>query len=52
MFKAVPSRVSFPELDANILKYWREKDVFRRTETEREDGPLFMLFEGPSPASG
>jgi isoleucyl-tRNA synthetase len=52
MFKAVPSRVSFPELDASILKYWKEKDIFHRTETEREDGPLFMLYEGPPTANG
>src|SRR5918999_3051433 len=52
MFKAVPSRVSFPELDASILKYWKEKDIFHRTETEREDGPIFMLFEGPPTANG
>ena len=32
MFKRVSSRVNFPELDANILEYWKEKDVFHRTE--------------------
>jgi isoleucyl-tRNA synthetase len=52
MFKAVPSRVSFPELDSSVLKYWNEKDIFHRTETEREDGPIFMLFEGPPTANG
>ena len=52
MFRAVPGRVSFPELDANILRYWKERDVFRRTETERQDGPLFMLYEGPPTANG
>ena len=52
MFKSVSSRVNFPELDANILEYWKEKDIFHRTETERQDGPLFMLFEGPPTANG
>ena len=52
MFKAVNSRASFPELDANILKYWKENDVFHRTVTERADGPLFMLIEGPPTANG
>ena len=52
MFKPVSSRVSFPEIDAGILKHWKERDVFRRTTTEREDGPLFMLFEGPPTANG
>ncbi len=52
MFKSVSSRVSFPELDANILRQWKEKDVFRRTESERRDAPLFMMYEGPPTANG
>ena len=52
MFKPVSSRVNFPEVDAGILKYWKDKDVFRRTETERGDSPLFTLFEGPPTANG
>ncbi len=52
MFKPVSSRVSFPELDANILQQWKDKDVFRRTESERPDAPLFMMYEGPPTANG
>ena len=52
MFKPVSSRVNFPEVDAGILQHWKDKNVFRRTETEREDGPLFTLFEGPPTANG
>ena len=52
MFTPVPSRVSMPELDSRILQYWKERDVFRRTETERPDAPLFMLYEGPPTANG
>ncbi|MCH8800211.1 MAG: isoleucine--tRNA ligase [Chloroflexi bacterium] len=52
MFKPVSSRVSFPELDANVLQRWKDKDVFRRTESERPDAPLFMMYEGPPTANG
>ena len=52
MFKSVSSRVSFPELDANVLEQWKQKDVFHRTESERPDAPLFMLYEGPPTANG
>ena len=52
MFTPVSSRVSFPELDARVLQLWKEQDVFHRTETERQDSPLFMLFEGPPTANG
>jgi len=52
MFEPVSSRVSFPEVDASVLKHWKDKDVFRRTTSEREEAPLFMLFEGPPTANG
>ena len=52
MFKPVSSRVNFPELDANILQQWKEKDVFRRTQSERPNAPLFMMYEGPPTANG
>ena len=52
MFKPVSSRVNFPELDANVLHQWKEKDVFRRCESERSDSPLFMMYEGPPTANG
>ena len=52
MFNPVSSRVSFPEMEAGVLQLWKDKDIFHRTETEQEDGPLFMLFEGPPTANG
>ena len=52
MFKPVSSRVSFPEMDARILDLWKQEDIFRRSESERAGGPLFMLFEGPPTANG
>ena len=52
MFDVVSSRVSFPDLDAEILDYWKERDVFRRSYDERPDAPLFMMYEGPPTANG
>ena len=52
MFEPVSSRVSFSELDAKVLQQWKDSDVFHHTVTEREDGPLFMMFEGPPTANG
>ncbi len=52
MFETAPSRVSMPELDARILEYWKERDVFRRSELERPDAPQFVLYEGPPTANG
>ena len=52
MFSPVSSRVSFPELDTRVLEHWKERDVFRRAETEREGAPRFMLYDGPPTANG
>ncbi|MDP3061928.1 MAG: class I tRNA ligase family protein, partial [Chloroflexota bacterium] len=52
MFKPVGSRVSFPALEEEVLRFWKERDIFHRTESEREGGPRFMLFEGPPTANG
>ena len=52
MFNPVSSRVRFPEVDAKVLQQWEQDDVFQRTWTEREDAPLFVMFEGPPTANG
>ena len=51
-FRPVSSRVDFPEMEKAILQFWKEKDIFRRTELEREGSPIFMLYEGPPTANG
>ena len=52
MFKPVSSRVSFPQMEEGVLQFWKDEDIFRRTEREREGGPRFMLYEGPPTANG
>ncbi|MBI4328565.1 MAG: isoleucine--tRNA ligase [Chloroflexi bacterium] len=52
MFDPVPSRVSFPDLERETLRFWKEKQIFRRSLEERQGGPLFLLYEGPPTANG
>jgi len=51
-FKKVLGGVNFPKLEENILKFWHERNIFHRTESERLDSPLFMMYEGPPTANG
>ena len=51
-FEAVPSRVSFPALEEEILAFWREHDVFKRSVEERPADRLFSFYEGPPTANG
>ena len=39
-------------MERGILQLWKDRDIFHRTEAEREGKPPFMLFEGPPTANG
>ena len=51
MFEPVQSRVSFPELEQDVIRFWKEKRIFERSVEERADGDLFILYEGPPTAN-
>jgi isoleucyl-tRNA synthetase len=51
-FQPVPARVAFPDLEARILDFWREHDVFKRSVDERAGAPVFSFYEGPPTANG
>ncbi|MFC1955600.1 isoleucine--tRNA ligase [Chloroflexota bacterium] len=52
MFEPVSSKVNLPQLEENILGWWRSSDAFKRSVESRRGGPLFMLYEGPPTANG
>ena len=51
MFKKVNSRVSFPEMEREVLQYWKEQKIFEKSE-QGKDKALFMFYEGPPTANG
>jgi isoleucyl-tRNA synthetase len=52
MFQPVPAKPDFRKQEEAILKFWKERDIFRRSMEDRKDGPPFVLFEGPPTANG
>jgi len=52
MFRAVNSRVSFPDLEQSILDFWRKNDIFERSVESRKQGKRFVFYEGPPTANG
>ncbi len=52
MFKPVQSRVSFPEMEENILRWWQESKIFEKSVEGRRGGPRFSFYEGPPFANG
>ena len=51
-FEPAPPRVSFPDLEQEILEFWREQRVFERSVEERPADRLFSFYEGPPTANG
>ena len=46
------SFLDLPKLDLETLAYWKEKEVFQRSLTEREGAENFVFYEGPPSANG
>ncbi|MFA7250304.1 MAG: isoleucine--tRNA ligase [Dehalococcoidia bacterium] len=51
-FTPVSSRVSFPDQEQEILAFWKEHDIFKRSVEERPADRVFSFFEGPPTANG
>ena len=51
-FSEVKGRYDGPALEAEILDFWREHDVFGQTLAMSEGRPLFTFNEGPPTANG
>ncbi|MBI2851497.1 MAG: isoleucine--tRNA ligase [Chloroflexi bacterium] len=52
MFKPVSSKVNFPQLEEEILRFWKEKGIFEKSVEQRKGGPRFVFYEGPPFANG
>jgi isoleucyl-tRNA synthetase len=52
VFKEVQGRYNGPELEKEMLAFWREHDVFAKTIEASKDGPQFSFNEGPPTANG
>lgn len=47
MFKEVNPRQSFPELEKNIWKFWKEEKIFQASLENRKDSEEFEFYDGP-----
>jgi isoleucyl-tRNA synthetase len=50
--RPLPSPVSFPALEEQVLARWRERDVFRESMRRREGAEPWVFYEGPPTANG
>ncbi|MEX1264884.1 MAG: isoleucine--tRNA ligase [Actinomycetota bacterium] len=52
VFEPVDTGVSFPDLEREILAFWKDRDVFHASLAQREGAPLWIFYEGPPTANG
>jgi len=43
---------SFPQLEQDVLKRWRERDIFKESLRRREGADTWVFYEGPPTANG
>jgi isoleucyl-tRNA synthetase len=52
MFLKVNQKQSFPKLEEEIIKYWKENDTFKKSIETRKDREEFNFYDGPPFATG
>ncbi|MFO0916369.1 MAG: isoleucine--tRNA ligase [Pirellulales bacterium] len=52
MFAEVSPSVSFPQQELEILKFWRDRQIYHRSLEQRAGQKSFVFFEGPPTANG
>ncbi|MBQ9860308.1 MAG: isoleucine--tRNA ligase [Clostridia bacterium] len=52
MYKKVPTSMDFVQREREVLQFWTDKDVFRRSMDERKEGETYTFYDGPPTANG
>jgi isoleucyl-tRNA synthetase len=52
MFSEISSKVSFPGMEEEVIKLWKEQDTFKKSLEIREGGKEFVFYDGPPFATG
>ncbi len=52
MFKPVNSKLSVTLMEENVLKFWKQAEIFKKTVEQRQGAPEYVFYEGPPTANG
>ena len=44
--------LNLPEIDKEILQFWKEEDIFKKSIEERDANKPYVFYEGPPSANG
>lgn len=48
----VPKRLNLPEIDKELLQFWKDNSVFEKSISQRDSKNTFVFYEGPPSANG
>ena len=52
MYNKVSTGMNFVEREKEVEKFWKDKDIFRKSIKLREGAPTYMFYDGPPTANG
>src|ERR1043165_8033666 len=52
MFKPVSPKLSVTLMEENVLKFWKQANIFKKTVEQRQGAPEYVFYEGPPTANG
>ena len=52
MYKPVDPKAEFPKQEEEVLKYWSDNDIFKKSISQREGAEEFIFYDGPPFATG
>ncbi len=52
MFEPLPEKLSYPKLEHEILKFWKDNRIFEKTLENRKGEKEYTFYEGPPTVNG
>src|SRR3989339_303747 len=52
MFKQFDEKISYPKIEEEILKFWKENNIFEKSISTRDEKKSFTFYEGPPTVNG
>jgi len=52
VFEPVPSPLNFSQAEEEVIRFWKDGQIYQKSLAQREGAPPFIFYEGPPTANG
>ncbi len=52
MYNKVDKKLDFVKNEEEIIKFWKENNIFEKSIEKRKEGEVFTFYDGPPTANG